>query len=83
MDDIEVARLVLVVASASDGGCVPCVQGCVDMSMFEHPELPYESALDKFRGTTKGLLTDAVASARSSQTRSLRLIARHAEKKSS
>lgn len=67
MNDLEVAALVLAVAARMDSGCVPCVQGCVDEALFQRPELPWEDAVTQIRPeSTRWLLTEAIATSRSS-----------------
>jgi hypothetical protein len=66
MNELDIAYLVLVTAARADGGCVPCVQGCVDEGVKRHPELPWEEAAERIRPTaTRKELEQAVASSRS------------------
>lgn len=67
MDDIDVAYLVLATAAAADGGCVPCMRGCIDTAIYENPTLPYEAALKMLRpSSAQRELRTALASARAS-----------------
>lgn len=66
MEDLDIAYLVLVTASAADGGCRPCIQQCIDEAIHLHPELPFETALDMVRPeSTRNELVEAVKSSRS------------------
>lgn len=65
MDDLSVAHLVLLTASKADGGCLPCVQGCVDEALHEHPELPWEEAAQQLQPvSTATTMAEAVRSSR-------------------
>lgn len=65
MQDREIAYLVLTVASRADGGCVDCIQGCLDEAVFQSPDLPWEEALEDVRPTSKqAALKEALVAAR-------------------
>lgn len=65
MDDREVALLVLVIAARADGGCVPCVQGCVDEAIYQRPNLPWEEVTQEIRPeSVRREIIEAVRSAR-------------------
>lgn len=65
MQDEAVAYLVLTSASAADGGCVPCVQGCIDQAIYLAPDLPWELAVARVRPeTVREQLSMAVVNAR-------------------
>lgn len=65
MEDLEAAHLALLAASAADGGCQPCVQGCVDEAIHLHPELPWEDAVHMLRPpSTEVIMRKAVVSSR-------------------
>lgn len=65
MDDLEIAYLVLLAAAAADGGCQPCIQGCVDEAIHLHPELPWEEAAKILRpASTSEVMQKAVVSSR-------------------
>lgn len=65
VDDIEIAYLCLLSASAADGGCQPCVQACVDEAVHLHPELPWEQASEQLRPpSTAETMGKAVVSSR-------------------
>lgn len=67
MNDIALAAFVLQVAARADGGCVPCIQPCIDEAVHEHPELPWEDAVHAIRPrSSRPILTEAIRSARSS-----------------
>lgn len=64
VEDLEAARLALETASAADGGCLPCVQGCVDEAVCQHPELPWKQAVSLINPmSTRRVLAEAVRSA--------------------
>lgn len=65
MDDREVAALVLASVALADGGCVPCVQHCIDEAVGRAPHLPWESALEDMKPQHQPDLTQAVRNARS------------------
>lgn len=65
MEDIEAAYLTLVAVAAADGGCRPCIQGCIDEAVHLHPELPWEEAINQIRpDSTAETLREAVVSSR-------------------
>jgi hypothetical protein len=62
---LHVAHFVLHTASRADGGCLPCVQECVDEALHEHPELPWEEAALMIRPESKSrIMVEAVDASR-------------------
>lgn len=65
MEDLDIAYLVLLASSAADGGCIECVQGCVDEAIHAHPELPWEDAVKSLLPeSTRSIMAEAVTSSR-------------------
>lgn len=66
LTDMDAAYLTLLASSEADGGCQPCIQGCVDEAVHLHPELPWEEAAAMLRPESKSkTMSEAVVSSRS------------------